>query len=172
MTWTLVHAVDAPASNIFDIPSLTLTGLKVIEIVVAGVVVATDDSIIRLTFYVGGVEIVTGYRWGGLDISSGASALDDGDASDPSIVLNSDNATWGVGNAASEHFNTSIVVDQPISTALYKRCEIRSAAVAPSGNVVVTSGQGLMENTGAIQGFKIAASSNITAGKVRVLGLT
>jgi hypothetical protein len=27
-----------------------------------------------------------------------------------------------------------------------------------------------MENAGAIQGFKIAATSNITAGKVRILG--
>jgi hypothetical protein len=170
VSWTLVSGADAPASNVFDFPSLTLTGLNVLEVLVSGLVVATDDSVVRLTFYVGGSEIVTGYRWGKFSLSSSASALNEGDVSDPSIAMCSDNATWGVGNATSEHFNASIVIDQPLSTAFYKRAEIQAALVAPSGNIVITSGVGIMENTGAIQGLKVAATSNITAGKVRILG--
>jgi hypothetical protein len=171
-TWTLIDSKDAPASNVFDFNALTLTGYEVLHVVCSGITVTTDGTDLLLTFYVGGVEIVTGYRWGmGATFSGGGVVINDGDASDPSIFLNSNDSGYDTGNAAGEAFDAVITVDNPTSTAFYKRAHFESVGTTTTGAVVATDGIGIMENAGAITGLKISGSSSLTAGKVRILGL-
>ena len=173
MAWVEIAAADAPASNVFDFPSLTLTGYSVLQVVCSGIRVTTDATDLALQFYVSAALVTTGYRWGNQSLHSSTSlvGLDDGDTSDPSILLCSNNVDWDVGNAAEESFGGVLMVDAPLSTALYKRVEIEAVMAGPAGRLNVVSGIGLMENAGAIDGLKISGSSNLTAGKVRVLGL-
>ena len=170
-TWTEIDRLTAPTAGVFDFPSLTLTGYEVIQIVVSGVTVTTDGTDVKLTFYVGGSEIVTGYRWGQQAVASTTGNTEDGDTSDPSILLNSNNATQDTGNAAGEGFACMITVDAPLSTALYKKAEYETVNSRTDSETEVQLGIGLMENAGAIGGLKISGSSSLTAGHVRILGL-
>lgn len=171
MAWTLIASLDTPSSGAFTFTSLTLSSYGVIQIICSGITVTTDGTDVRLTFYVSGSEVVTGYRWGSKSVSSGGTANNDGDTSDPSILLNSNDANWDVGNASTKSLGAIITVDAPASTALHKKAEIEAVMVGPTGNVLINSGVGVMENAGAIDGIKISGSSNLTAGKVRILGL-
>jgi hypothetical protein len=170
-TWTQIDSLDAPTAGVFDFPSLTLTGYTAIQIVASGVTVTTDGTDPRLTFYVAAAEIVTGYRWGMQSASSGAAGNDDGAPADANIRLCSNDANWDVGNAAGEAFGCVITVDDPLSTALYKKAFWEVAYTGPTGVTITANGGGIMENAGAIDGLKLSGSSNLTAGKVRVLGL-
>lgn len=171
MTWTFIAGMDAPVSDVFAFTGLSLAGYKQLQVVASGIVVTTDATDIVLTLYTGAAEVTSGYRWGEYHHSSAASSGNTADASDPSIVLTSVTANWDVGNAAGECYGTVIWIDQPASTALYKRVWYEGAHVGPTGVVVAQSGTGVMENTGALDGLKIAGSSAFTAGKVRLLGL-
>jgi hypothetical protein len=82
----------------------------------------------------------------------------------------SDNANWDTGNDTGEGFGCVITVDNANSAALHKHVEFQCVATGPTGVVLQTSGVGVMENTGAITGFKISGTSSLTAGNVRVLG--
>lgn len=170
-TWTEIDRQTAPSAGVFDFASLTLTGYEVIQIVVSGVTVTTDGTDVKLTFYVSGSEIVTGYRWGQQAVASTTGSVDDGDASDPAILLNSDNATQDTGNAAGESFSCLITVDAPLSSALYKKAEYETVNSRPDSDHETQMGVGIMENAGAITGLKISGSSSLTAGNVRILGL-
>lgn len=171
MAWTEIDRLNAPSSGVFDFPSLTLTGYDVLQILCLGIRVTTDGSIVRLSFYVGGSEVTSGYLWADQAISGSGAAVADGDTSDPSIVLGSDNAGWNTGNAATESFGARIFVDNPLSTALYKKASFDAWSVNTGGAPQGHSGAGLMANAGAIGGLKISGSSNLTAGKVIILGL-
>lgn len=170
-TWTQIDSKTAPSAGVFDFSSLTLTGYEVIQIVCSGITVTTDGTDVALTFYVGGSEIVTGYRWGQQAVASTTGNVEDGDASDPSILLNSNNATQDTGNAAGESFSCLITVDAPTSTALHKKAEYETVQSRPDSETEAQLGIGLMENAGAINGLKISGSSALTAGHVRILGL-
>lgn len=170
MAWALVASADSPTAGAFTFDPLDFTGFVIAQIALIGLTVTTDATNILLTFYVGGAEIVTGYRWGhATDIAGGAAAADS-DTSDTVIVLHSNGAGRNVGNAAGEGFDAIVTVDDPIGTSLHKRARIAAALATTSGALVSQYGVGLMPNTGAIDGIKVAGSSNLTAGKVRILG--
>jgi hypothetical protein len=101
--WTPIASASAPTGGVFDFPSLTLTGVEVLQIVASGLTVTTDASLIALTWYIGGSEIVTAYRWGHGALQSGsATALQDNDTAALLIRPGPDDANWEVGNAAEE----------------------------------------------------------------------
>jgi hypothetical protein len=172
MAWTLIDSLNAPTSGVFDFPSLTLTGYKVLRVELSGITVTTDGTDVRLTFYVGGVEITAGYSWIVRSISTSATANPDSATGAASMLLVGNDANWDVGNASTEALGGVVSVDSPVSTALYKRASFQIYAVGPTGNAPTTMGVGQMDNAGAITGLKIGGTSNLTAGKVRVLGYT
>ena len=171
-TWTEIDRKDAPASNVFDFASLTLTGYIAIQIVCSGITVTTDGTDIKLTFYVSGSEVTSGYRWSNQTVgSNGTTGVDDASTSAAAILLVSDNANNDVGNDTGEGFGCVITVDNPLSSALYKKAGFHCVFTAPTGATFGSTGIGIMENAGAITGLKISGTSNLTAGKVRVLGI-
>jgi hypothetical protein len=170
MAWDLIDSLDAPSGGTFIFDPLDFTGYSIAQIVLTGITVTTDGTDLVLTFYVGGAEIVTGYRWANTGSLAGGSDIDDGDTSDPSIRLNSNDAGRDVGNAAGEGYDCIITVDEPLNTSHYKKARLEAAMTTPTGALLPSLGTGIMENTGAINGLKIAGSSSLTAGKVRILG--
>jgi hypothetical protein len=78
---------------------------------------------------------------------------------------------WDGGNAAAKSFGCTITLPTPLSTALHKRVFAEAWQIGPTGNAIGTHVPGIMANAGAITGIKLAGTSNLTAGKVRILGL-
>jgi hypothetical protein len=76
-----------------------------------------------------------------------------------------------VGNDTGEAFNGVITLDNVLSATTSKKMEFEVAMTNPAGSCQIGSGVGVMDGTGAIDGFKLTGSSNLTAGKVRVLGM-
>ena len=169
--WALVASLDTPGSGVFDFPSLTLSGYKVIQVIGTGIAVTTDGTDLKLTFYVGGSEVTSTYQWACFETSTGGSNNTDTGTSQAAVFLCSDAANWDVGNAAGKSGGFECTVDAPGDTALHKKVNFRESSVGPTGNAVLTPGCGLMANTGAIDGIKISGTSSFTAGKVRILGL-
>lgn len=172
-TWTQIASMDAPSSNVFAFTGLTLTGYTKLQIVCAGIATGTDATDIKVTLYTGGSEQTgaTDYRWGMETISDAASEIDDGDTSDPAALITSNDAGRDVGNASGEGFDALIEIDQPNSTAFHKRLHTETLSTEPGGALVAGAGVGVLQITGATDGIKISGSANLTAGKVRILGL-
>lgn len=170
MAWDLIDSLDAPTAGVFTFDPLDFTGYSIAQIVLEGITVTTDGTDPSLTFYVGGVEITAGYRWATSGSLAGGADLDDGDTSDPAILLCSNNAGRDVGNAAGEGYDCIITVDEPLNTSHYKKARFEAVMTTGTGVILPQIGTGIMENTGAIDGLKIKGTSDLTAGKVRVLG--
>jgi hypothetical protein len=88
------------------------------------------------------------------------------------MFLVSNDLNWDVGNAASEGFGFIATFDSPAPTSLAKADVVRGGLHGgrrePSTR---RKGSGAQNGTGAIGGFKVKGTSNLTAGKVRILGL-
>lgn len=172
MTWTSIATLDSPTAGVFTFTSLDLSTYKSLEIRGSAIDVTTDGTDVRFTFYVGGVEITgSAYRWFTSQVSTSGSTNGDSASGVASILLMADTSQWDVGSAAGEGFGCTILVPNPANTALYKRAVYESWQTGPTGNAVATHGGGVMENTGAIDGVKISGTSDLIAGKVRLLGL-
>lgn len=173
MAWAVIATSDAPASNVLALTGLTLTGYLRLCLEMSGITVTTDGTDIRLTFFVSAAEITgTAYQWQVMPVSSSGTTDPDVLTSAANILLTQNNANWDVGNASTKSFSGRVFIDSPASTALYKRTSSHVSATGPTGNVINSQGAGVMQNAGAIDGVKISGTSNLTAGKVRLLGLT
>jgi hypothetical protein len=173
MAWAVIDSLASPTAGAFDFPALTLTGYKVIRVMMSAITVTTDGTDVRLTFYVGGSEITgTAYRWVVRAVSTSASGSTTQASGAASILLVSSASNFDVGNASTKAFAGEITVGDPTNTSRYKHAHSEVFGIGPTGNAIHTSGAGLMENAGAISGLKIGGTSNLVAGKVRVLGLT
>lgn len=169
--WDIIATLDSPSSGTFIFTGLSLSGYSILQIKGYGITVTTDGTDLRFTFYVSSSEVTSGYRWCTQQISSSATANNDGASAQASALLVSNDANWDVGNASTKAGGFTCTVDRPGSSSLYKRGGFETWATGPTGNVIHTVGTGVMANTGAIDGIKIGGTSNLTAGKVRLLGL-
>jgi hypothetical protein len=170
MAWAVIDSLNAPASNVFDFPSLSLGSYKAVRVWCSGITVTTDATEIELQYYVGSL-VTTGYRYAGYAVSTSAATDFSADDDHTAIRMTAAGANFDVGNASTESLAPSITVDAPASSALYKKAIIDAFNVGPAGNCIGYRVVGLMLNAGAITGLKISGTSNLTAGKVRVLGL-
>jgi hypothetical protein len=172
MAWIEIASLDAPTAGAFTFAVLDLSTYKRVRLIIADVTVTTDGTDPRLTFYIGGVEIVAGYAWAYDSISSSSTFNTDSASGAVAILLTGNDGNWDVGNAAAESFGAIIDVPHPASVALYKRAFVNSYEIGPTGQSFRNGGVGKLDNAGAIDGFKISGTSNLTAGRVRILGLT
>lgn len=172
-TYTEITRATAPSSNVFDFPTVTMTGYKAVEITVAGLTAATDNSVVTLQMYVGGSLITSGHRFAVIGAFNAGTSSSTGTTSGSGIRLGFDNLSNMIGNAAGESFNCILQIDEPLNTTRYKRAnyEFFYATANAASTRIAGLGMGIMENTGAIDGFKIITSSNILAGNVRICGM-
>jgi hypothetical protein len=171
--FTLIASLDTPTSGAFTFTSLSLGSYSILRIVCSGITVTTDGTDISMTLYVGGVEQTgaSDYGWGFNGVLTTNSTNIDGIASAANILLTSNDAGWNVGNAAGKAFGSSVYIDRPLSTAFHKRVTYHSWFTTTAVNAASGRGIGVLKKTAAIDGVKIGGSSNLTAGKVRILGL-
>jgi hypothetical protein len=172
MAWAVIDSLNSPTAGAFTFASLTLTGYKVIQVRGTGITVTTDGTDPRLTLYVSGSEVTSTYTWGTMISSTGGTGNADQASAQASILLVSNDANWDVGNASTKACGFALTIDAPVSTALHKKVGIDLWAIGPTGNAIAARAIGQMDNAGAITGLKIGGTSNLTAGKVRILGLT
>ena len=171
MAWAIISTLTSPTAGVFDFASVDFSTYKVIRVHLSGITVTTDGTDLRLTFYVGGSEVTSGYNWLVRAMSTGGTSNADSAATQASLLLTSNDANWDTGNASTESFGGVVTVDAPASTALHKKAAFEVCHVGPTGNAITSQGMGQMNNAGAITGLKIGGTSNLTAGKVRILGL-
>lgn len=173
-TWTQIASADSPTSGAFTFTGLSLGSYIALQVVCINLVVDTDGTSIALRFYVSATEQTTSYRWssqGMGHISGVASGTDSGNAAATGILLHPSTAGWTVGNAAGEHFNALIDIDNP-NSSLHKRAIVTSCYINVGSDESMSFGAGLLENTGAIDGIKVyPTANNISTGQVRILGL-
>lgn len=170
--WDVISTLDSPTSGTFIFTSLDLSAYSILQVKGYGITVTTDGTDPWLRIYVSSSEVTSAIHGRAQQqISSGGSANNDGAGGGTFVRLVSDDANWDVGNAAGEGCAFTLNIDRPASTALYKRAGYETWATGPTGNVVYTFGCANVANAGAIDGIKVAGTSNLTAGKVRLLGL-
>jgi len=156
--------------------ALTITGLNLVEcvavrLIISGVTVTTDDSQVLLRFYINGSEVsgASDYQWGMRQMGGTSTTIHD--AADSEIHLTAETATMGVGNAASESFHSTVTVTNPAGTT-HKKAHIKSVWIDAPGNYrSATYAGGQLNNAGAITGFKVFGSSDLTAGSIVLLGV-
>lgn len=165
---------DAPSSGVFDFPSLSLTDVRVLQVILSGVTVTTDGTRMRATFYIGGSEITgTSYRYAmELNPQDGAAGATDAGISQAAGYLHSATSAYQATNATSRSYNGILWVDEPLSTALHKRCRWRASFGSVDNSMVAGVGAFICENTGALEGIKIQGSSAFIGGHCRILGLS
>ena len=167
---TVIAALSAPTSNEFNFSGLSLGSYAKVVLILEDVSVTTDDSSLTLTFLVAGTEVTTGYRYDNRTYSSSNSTDSQSSAAAAGILLTDNTANWKIGNGSNKSYSGEVTVFGPGSTAKHKQCRFQSNVIFTSGNMGAIFGGGIMENVGAITGFRIVGSSNITAGKVTLVG--
>lgn len=171
MAWDVVTSTTSLTSGAFVLTGLSLSTYKSILIQISAVTVTTDGTDCRITFYVSGSEVTSTYTWAIQSQSTGGTGNSDSASSQASCLLCSNDANWDTGNASTKSFYAWVQVDSPGSTALHKRVVVHAAHIGPTGNAVSGGLDGYMGNAGAIDGIKVGGTSNLTAGKVTILGL-
>jgi hypothetical protein len=169
MAWA-VDSLGSPTAGVFDFPSLSLTSYKIVRLELSDITVTSDGTDVGFTFYIGGVEITANYFWSNNSQNSNSSFLNDSASGSAFILLCSNNSGFDTGNAATESFCATVDVHDPTGSA-YRRCSYLSNQISPNPHGTFAVGGGGLANTGDIDGFKVKGTSNLVAGKVRVLGL-
>lgn len=169
--WGEVGRVTSLSSGALVLSGLDLSGLLVVRLFINGVTVTTDDTFVKLRFYVAGSEVSSStYQRTDRRVMNGVDQVG-GSSGDDSMALSSVGTANGVGNASTEAFHSVVTIYDVASTSLYKKCFWRSAYSVPSGDLMTTYGAGALLNTGALTGFKVFGTSNLTAGSIIALGV-
>jgi hypothetical protein len=88
------------------------------------------------------------------------------------VPISSAEATRSVGNASTEGYSATITIYEPGSTAHHKRAFITAYWTTPSGvPFTFPLGGCQLDNTGALTGFTVYASSDLTGGTLILLGV-
>lgn len=173
MAWTLISSLSAPTSNQFVFSGLSLGSYQRVLLYLDGLTLGTDGAYVITQLSTASTLRTSGYRYALACYSSGGSSTTASSNSAASILtLGGPSSTWGVGNAANENGSARLEVSN-LGGTLYKTVQVDGTLVAPSGAGVRVLGSGLLEQTGAIDGFSISTSTGtLTAGKAALWGLT
>lgn len=167
--WGELGRSSTITSGAITVSGLTLTSVSAIQVLLLGLHVTTDDSLVQIQWLVAGSLVTTGYRWACRRHSSAVNLV--GSTSDSSIHLTEASAsTHAVGNAAEESLGGWIYLPGP-AAGVYKAARFETTHQRPDTVLTVNTGGGLLEDTGAVTGVKVLASSDLTAGEVVVLGM-
>ena len=169
--WDEIGRQESISGGALTLSGLDLTGLVAVRLIVSGITVTTDDTQLSLRFFIGGSEVsgASDYHWGIRQMGGTSTTVRD--TADSEIALTPDGANLGVGNAATKSWSGVVTVWNPTST-LHKLAHIKGVWVDPPGNYrSTTHAGGALQNSGAITGFKVFGSSNLTGGSILLLGV-
>jgi len=169
--WALIDSVSAPTSGALALTGLDLSAYTTVRMILSGITVTSDDSEVKLTFYTGGSEVTSGYRFRLQGLSSSGSSDTTDSQSTSAIYLNSTSANWGVGNAATKSFGGDYTAFGLASSTLHKLVSGQAVAIGPSDSLVTFQSAGALNNAGVVDGVRVSGSSNLTAGSLTLLGM-
>jgi hypothetical protein len=168
--WGEVARQETITAGKLTLSGLGLSGLSCVRLLINGLKVTTDDSQVLLRYQINGSDVTTGYEWLTYIIGSGVNTFATATGAGE-ISLTHSTATNLLGNDATESLNAVVDVHAPTGSQ-QKLCYYSGEYLLPSNNFrVIPQGAARLNNAGAIDGFVVYATSNLTAGTVIVLGL-
>lgn len=166
--WQTIATQSTLKAGTLPVLGLDLTGLTAVQIHLVGITVTTDDSYIAIDFYSGG-RVVDNYKWVATGVSSGSTTGQNVNAAAQRIALSETGTGRMVGNASTESFFATVMIDNPASS-LDKKLGGQAAYIMPDGSCIRTRQGGILTGT-AIDGFIVYGGSALTGGKVIVTAL-
>lgn len=142
-----------------------------VRIFLIGITTGTDDTQVRIQFYVAGTVVTTAYRYGVITTNSATGNGNVFNQTGTYIALLDDTAGLALGNASTESFSGIVTIANPSDPVLWTYCTIEGATIIPSGAVCNVRGSGILENAGAVDGIKVLGSSSLTGGKFVAYGM-
>lgn len=173
MASIIIARLTSPTSDILTFSGLDLSPYRVVTLMVWGLAVGTDDARPYLQVSQGGSFISGASDYSFVHTSRSTSGSTENETSNAAaqIVLADSTANWGVGNAAGEGFMSRIEIVNRESGPCY--VTFNGAHTGPTGNAVMTNGEGVVNNSTAIDGLRILMSAGtMTAGKAVLIGHT
>jgi hypothetical protein len=174
MASVVISRLTAPTSDMLSFTGLTLTGYRLVTLHVWGLTVGTDDASVWFRVSQSGSFLSGASDYSYVHTSRSTGSGNESEASNAAaqIALTDDTANWSVGNAAGEAFTTRIeLVNRETSEPRY--FTFNGAHTGPTGNSVMTNGEGVVNNSTAIDGLRILLSTGtMPTGKAVLIGHT
>ena len=171
MAYTVISHVSAPTSNVIDMTSLSLGGYYDLQLRISNVTVGTDDTYVLLQFYVSGSLVTTNYKVNVATMETSGASAASGSNTAAGLWLTRQTVNWGLGNATGESLSAVINIRNATSSA-YKQAFGVSMHVRPPPHFARSVCVGQINNTGTLDGFRVAvASGTMTAGTATLYGL-
>lgn len=168
--WDEIASTDQLASGTLVLSGLDLSQFSVVRLLLTGITVTSDDTQIRLRMHVGGSEVATGYLWVDWRCTTAATDSLSASTADTSVNLTIGASGGGVGSGSTASFGSVVTLTHPGSTSLHKTLSGRSVW-RHATDATVSLVAGLLPETGAITGFTVLGTSNLTAGRVTLIGV-
>jgi hypothetical protein len=157
------------------VPVATVTGIapaagETFFVVLSVVTVSVDDDelILQVSDDNGVTYESTTYFRAVRSRSSNGNSDDDNSGADSGVRLVSDNANFGIGNAANESYSGSIELGELGATG-YKHVTFAGGHTGPTGGFVTTVGSGSWQGgTGAINAIQLTCGAGNIAGRMTV----
>jgi hypothetical protein len=172
--WEEIGRQTSVSGGKLTLSGLNLVGYSMVQIILSGITTGTNDTFVKMRFMSGGSEISGAgfYKWGDCGIPTSGSRHTASSTEDDAIVLVSKTTNNGLDEASTAALSGRILLDNPGSSVLHKRVGYRIVCAKPDGNQLKSFGAGwLQKDATQIDGIVIFGSSNLTGGKVIVLGI-
>jgi hypothetical protein len=174
MASVVISRLTSPSSDMLSFTGLDLSGYRVVTLFVWGLTVGTDDASVWLRVSQSGAFLSGASDYSYVNVSRSTSGSAESEASNAAaqIGLSDDSANWSVGNAAGEAFSTRIeIVNREASEPAYLL--FNGAHTGPTANSIMTNGEGVVNNSTAIDGLRVLLSTGtMPTGKAVLIGHT
>lgn len=171
VAWTKLDRLTAPTTGFFDFQGFDFSTYPVLQIIGSGIRVTSDQSTVQCVFYKSGPTALTVYAYHINILPEATTQQEESDTAQTEVPLCSmDSATYKVGNDTAEFLSFKMLLAHPVLSSRFKHLFIESSFVNSAGAACRLDGGAMIKDTAAITGFRIAGSSDLTAGKVWVLG--
>lgn len=161
----VVAMASSPTGGVFDFTGLSLSSYQRVTLYLDGVRSDTNNTVLQLQFYVGGVLQTTSYRWRFETLITGVGTPDSNQSASDSVIR----LCSGVDTATNANVEYTVEISNG-TASLYKEATFSGANLNSSGDGVFYWGAGVLENAGTVDGIKISGSGGtLTSGKAMLL---
>jgi hypothetical protein len=172
VSYELIQHINTPTSGAWDFTGLSLGSYRRLHLHLDGLIAGADGVRGTLEYGIGGSLHTALYRYGTRGESSSGANNDGEDSSDPSarIIGVDTTTTWGQGNAAGECGMMHLIIRNP-GAGRNKLHHGYGCWNSPSGALVNSYQGGSLDQTGAIDRIRIAASTGWAGGSATLYGV-
>ena len=169
--WTLISTTSISSATSFSVTSGIDSTYDVYKVLFSGVQFDTDDRTHKMQLYVS-ASLVTAsdYKYSIARHNSAGSNAQPVSAGGDHIQINGDSNEADVDSP----WDHEMTIYGPATSSQFTQVTFQGLNILHGGAINTYTGGGILENTGAVTGFKIynAGSGNYTAGKIRLYGIS